>query len=213
MRLGRALIVAATLLAGCGFDAPDATSATEAAVAIETQGCQPVQVGSGAVVGDGVVLTAAHVVAGARIVEVIDRDGRRHTAVPVVLDTDRDVAVLRAEGLGPDRIRLAERRVRTTSAIALPGRLLAAPLRRTVWANTTDIHRRRDVTRLMLELDLAATPGESGAAVLDGTGRLAGVLVSVARDLDISYAVHVEELAPLLEDVPSVPVDPGSCAR
>ncbi|MCX7750323.1 MAG: serine protease [Candidatus Bipolaricaulota bacterium] len=54
--------------------------------------------GTGFVVGDGYVLTAAHVVEGAREIAVY-REGRRYPATSVAVNPGEDLALLRVEGL------------------------------------------------------------------------------------------------------------------
>lgn len=213
-RLAALLIAATMMAAACGADASDDPSDLASVVAIATEGCQPVQVGTGSIVGDGIVLTAAHVVAGARSVEVVARSVS-YEAIPVVLDTDIDIAVLRVDGLEAPALRLSSRPVRSVAAIAITDEntLVQAPLRHVAWAVTTDIHRDHEVTKLMLVLDVLVEVGDSGAAVLDGVGDVVGVIVSVAPQLGISFALHIEEFAHLLTDLPSDRAQRGSCSR
>ncbi len=206
------LAAAGFLLAACGGDVMDDGRLLESAVRIEALGCQPLQLGTGVVVDDELVLTAAHVVAGSEQVTVT-AGSTVLDAVPVLIDVDLDIALLRVRELAAAPVGLASRRVRTTSALALPDGLTEAPLIRTVWALTTDIHRDHEVTKLVLELDIDARSGDSGGAVLDGAGRVAGILVSRAPELGVSFAVHVEEIAPLLDHVPDERAPRGSCSR
>ena len=208
--------IAALVATSCGVDVNDDSAGLRAAVSIETQGCQPIQLGSGVVIDDDLVLTAAHVVEGAVTVETTTADGITHEAVPVLIDTDRDFALLHVAGLDVEPARIAEGRVDETSAIAAPrssSRLTPAPLVRVVWASTTDIHRSRDVLKLVLELEFVSGSGDSGAAILDGSGAVVGVLMSSARGRDVSFALHVEEFRPFLDNVTKTRAPRGSCSR
>jgi len=213
-RIAVTFTAAALVLAGCGADASDDSRELASVVTIATEGCQPVQVGTGAIVDDGIVLTAAHVVAGARTIEVTSGTAS-YDGVPVVVDTDLDVGVLRVVGLDAPALRLSPRPVRSVAAVALAGEnsLVKAPLRQVAWAVTTDIHREHEVTKLVLELDVLVEVGDSGAAVLDGVGDVVGVIVSVAPELGISFALHLDEFRQLLGSLPFEPTQRGSCSR
>ncbi len=74
-------------------------------VKVEGVACRTIQEGSGFVVGPGLVVTNAHVVAGERESRVQRSDGSVVSARVVAFDPNRDLAVLRADDL--DRPALA----------------------------------------------------------------------------------------------------------
>ena len=205
----------APLLAACGADAPDGSQKTSGAVVrIETTGCQPIQVGTGMVVGDELVLTAAHVVAGADTIEITTAAGTTHAAERSVLADDVDFAYLTVPGLDVEPVALSVRAVRSISAVVLFDEgVVPVLLERAIIARTTDIYRRGEVSKLMLELDVVVDPGDSGAAVLDGTGSVIGVINSFAAGIDHTFALHRDEI---LEWVPTPAASAdgvGSCSR
>ncbi|MEI8241477.1 MAG: trypsin-like peptidase domain-containing protein, partial [Actinomycetota bacterium] len=81
-----------------GTPRSDADLALGATVRVEAEGCsmRPV-VGSGSFVADQLVLTVAHVVAGAIDVDVILPDGTEKQTTVVGIDRRKDLAVLRVD--------------------------------------------------------------------------------------------------------------------
>ena len=91
--------------------------------------------------------------------------------------------------------------------------VVAAPLHRPIIARTTDIYRRETVSKLMLELDVVVDPGDSGAAVLDGTGAVVGVINSFAAEIDHTFALHRDEILDWSPNSVSSADGIGSCSR
>ena len=250
VRVRLALVVSATLaLASCGDDgaANSAPQPIETAPAIEQQtttiptpidrdavaasaidirasGCGPrVRFGAGTAIPDGLILTAAHVVAGADDVEVIDSTGTTTEAAVVFFDPDLDVAVLRSarpSGI-PTQLRSEPAREHETGVIVL-SRLIADTLEteiievrvlRPVNILTTDIYREQDVEREGFEVTAPIEPGDSGAMVhLPGGG--VGIIWARSTDNeDHAWAVNTPDL--LLDqsgrDTLREPVDVGPC--
>jgi S1-C subfamily serine protease len=177
---------------GCAPDPPSA------AVGIVVAGCDPGEgTGSGAVVAPGLVLTAAHVVAGADEIRVIR--GERSVGAEIVgFDPDMDLAYLAVEGL-------AAAPLPVTSAGVEPGDhgvvyvargddivAVAATVRRRVQISTEDIYLRGNTVRPGYELEADIQPGDSGAALVIG-GDVVGVVWARSRaDADRSYAIDPE---------------------
>ncbi|MEO6571852.1 MAG: serine protease, partial [Ilumatobacteraceae bacterium] len=85
---GAAVTVVAVGAGACGFDAPSAV------VGVVVDSCDPGQDrGSGMVVAPGLVLTSAHVLAGAQGIQVV-RDDRTAPATIVAFDPEMDLAYL-----------------------------------------------------------------------------------------------------------------------
>lgn len=203
----------------------DRDAAVAAAVDVRADGCGPrVGFGTGSVVDDGVVVTAAHVVAGATAVEVIAVDGARSPADVVLFDPDLDLAVLRTEiAVGvPLAPRVAEASTGEEGVVVLPresgGRVMVeiADVRVVRPANirTTDIYLDRSVERAGFEVEGSIDPGDSGAmVVLPGGG--AGVVWARSNRserrawaIDLPVAVVDGDVASL-----SDPVGVGPCIR
>jgi S1-C subfamily serine protease len=143
-------------------------------------------------VGGGRAVTVAHVLRAGRPVLVA-----AHRARVLRVDRRLDVAVLaiggrRAPAPRPGAVRAGDRvTVRVVRSGAV--RSLPATVRRTISA------RMGRAVRPALELAAAVMPGDSGAPVLDGRGRVAGVVFAQAADRDgVAYALDARALGSLL---------------
>jgi S1-C subfamily serine protease len=131
--------------------------------------------GTGWVGGRGLVVTAAHVVAGEGDTVVEVASGDRLRAVPAAFDSRNDVAVLRVEGLDEPVLRLAPPRVGSAVAVlgypdngpftATPGRIGPTQVRLTQDAYGTG-HVFRDLTSLRGRV----RHGNSGSPAVDASG-------------------------------------------
>jgi S1-C subfamily serine protease len=186
---------------------------------VKVQGiaCQRIQEGSGFVVGDGLVVTNAHVVAGEDATVVQRSDGSEVRAQVVAFDPNRDLAVLRASDLNRPPLRRSDTGVGGVGAVfGHPGGedLRAAPFQvgEEVTATGTDIYDRNRIEREVLILASALRPGDSGAALIDPQGAVVGVAFAIAPDRPgVSYALAIEELEAVLAGSLSGPVDTGPC--
>ncbi len=181
--------------------APAVVVATSAAtVKIEGRACDRIQEGSGFVAEPGVVVTNAHVVAGVDDVVVLRPDGSGSRAVVVHFDPDRDLAVLAAPDVGADPLRLGDVEVGGAGAVfgyTGGGGLEVSPfsVQEEVEAVGRDLYDSHDTTRRVLVLASDLAPGDSGAAVVDASGRVVGVAFAIAPDEPgTAYALTVEEL-------------------
>jgi S1-C subfamily serine protease len=182
MSLRAALVLAVAVLAGCGGGAPPSVQAVRVPHADATAFG----------IGDGRVMTVAHVLAGGGPVRVGDRSAR-------VLQVDRrlDVAVLAIRGDGSGvRSGAAAAGDRVTVHVLRSGRERSLPaiVRRTITARVSG------ATRPALELAAAVMPGDSGAPVVDDGGRLVGVVFAEASDRDaLAYALDARALGAMLK--------------
>ena len=215
---------------GCSGDdaSSERTSADFEAAVLEVRadGCGPQDVvGSASLIGDRHAVTAAHVVAGAERVEVIDAAGERHQVEVVLFDPELDVALVRtpaglAEPLGfydgdigagkLGHVSLTRREDDTVTVETTSVEIL-----RHVDIDTTDIYRSRDVTRPGFEIEAAVDPGDSGAVVTIG-GAAAGIIWARSIEhsnrawaVDIPDAVREPGIRSALVDA----VDTGRCAN
>jgi S1-C subfamily serine protease len=185
-------------------ETPDWQAAVPAAVEVRAFGCGPaVRRGSGVVVAQERIVTVAHLVAGAEAVVVGDARGRRGPARLLALDLERDLALLQVEGLDGPSLAAGEaeagregRLLRFTTSGFDPIRF--RPVRR-VRARIFDHYGSRTAERDALEIEAAIDPGDSGAALVDETGALVGILFASSRRVEgKAYAVAASELRPLL---------------
>jgi S1-C subfamily serine protease len=196
----RAALAAALALvaSGCGHDAAD--PAPPAVYAVTVPGALvPAEAATGFAAGDGRVVTVFHVLAGARPVRVGGRPAR-----VVARRAQLDLAALAVPGLGRAPA------VRTAAAAAGDAvivrvlrdgraRTLRGRVRRTITAHVRPAPGARSVVRPGLELAVAVARGDSGAPVLDGDGRVVGVVFAQASDRDdLAYAVAASALPAVL---------------
>ncbi|HEY5662490.1 MAG TPA: trypsin-like peptidase domain-containing protein [Ilumatobacter sp.] len=159
------------------------------------EACRPGHnTGSGALVAPGLVLTAAHVVAGAYDIEVV-RNGRSVSAEVVAFDPDMDLAYLAVTGLGGRPLPVSSTQVAagdTGSAYvwrSLGLEVLPVTVKRRINISTEDIYIENDTLRPGYELVADIEPGDSGGAVVIG-GRVVGVLWARSRQADQrAYAI------------------------
>lgn len=227
----RWLLVVTLALAGCGDASPSTaidpvTAAREAMLDVRADGCGPrVGFGSATLIDDTLALTAAHVVAGADTVAVLDLEGTRHLAHVVWFDPDLDLAALRVPAdiatpvalqtedagdpaagvVAVSRGTFDDRRV-TTAEVGVPRHVNVA---------TTDIYLERDVVRPGFEVTGAIEPGDSGTMVVTTSGA-AGVVWSRSNaTAERAWAVDVPDSFRSTEFRRSLDtaVDVGPCLR
>jgi S1-C subfamily serine protease len=193
---------------------------TPSTVKISGIACNRLQEGSGFVtLGTDVVITNAHVVAGEDEPTVERDDGSVLSAIVVVFDPLRDLAVLRVPGLGRGPLPLADGTEGTSGGVfGHPGGadLRVAPfvVGNEVRAVGTDIYDANRTERAVLILSSQLRPGDSGGALVDGTGAVVGVAFAIAPDdPDVAYALDVSEVNAVLAGDLATPVDTGGCLR
>ncbi|MEZ5169644.1 MAG: MarP family serine protease [Acidimicrobiia bacterium] len=196
-------------------DVEDAVSAST--VKIVGQACRQIQEGTGFAVGDDLVVTNAHVVAGESRTEILTGDGRRLTGDVALFDPDRDLAVVRVRGLELAALTLADGEVGSVGAVfGHPGGrdLRAAPARIAdeIQALGTDIYEADDTERSVYVLAAALEPGDSGGPLVDGSGAVVGVAFAVdPTDDEVAYALTNAEVDAVRDDIAPDRVDTGEC--
>lgn len=186
-------------------------------VKVQGVACRRIQEGSGFVVGPGLVVTNAHVVAGEDETVVQRSDGSEVRASVVAFDPNRDLAILSAADL--DRAALPRGDIDEGGVGAVFGHPGGGPLRAApfqvgdaVSATGTDIYDRNRTEREVLILSSALRPGDSGSALVDPSGAVVGVAFAIAPDRPgVAYALAIEELEAVLASDLSRPVDTGPC--
>jgi S1-C subfamily serine protease len=177
--------VAALVLAGCGDRArPPTPVAAPPVIAVRAGG----EVATAFMIRSRRALTVAHVVQPGRPVVVAGRRAR-------VLSVDRrlDVAVLSVP-MPAHRPRVGAAHAGDRVTVRALGGPVAATVRRTITARLRGIGGHVRVRRA-LELATAVTPGDSGAPVVDGRGRVVGVVFAQASDrAALAYALDARTL-------------------
>jgi len=204
-----------------GIPAEAAARVTRSTVLVEGQACARIQEGSGFVVGDNLVVTNAHVVAGENRTRIVTSDGRRLETTVVAFDPNRDLAVLRVPGLALPA--LAEGDGHVDDRGALFGHPGGGPLRQSpvsiaeqIVARGTDITRTTPTEREVFVLAAVTAPGDSGGPIVDTAGRVIGVMFAydISRD-STAYALTRTELdavlGPVLAGAAPASVGTGDC--
>lgn len=201
-----------------GLSQQTADQVARSVVKMEGAACDRVQDGTGFVVADGLVVTNAHVVAGERSTTVIRDDGARLDGTVVVFDPDRDLAVLRVDGLDRPALPIgAGAPVDTIGGVfGHPGGepLRIAPFRvaREITATGRDIYGNGATERRVLELASALRPGDSGSPLVEPSGNVVGVAFAIARDRSgVAYALTTDELMAVLSQATAQAVSTGPC--
>ena len=153
----------------------------------------------GVVVSDGVVVTAAHTVEGD--VRALTVDGE--PAQLLVVDERTDLALLGAPTPDATAARLATTASPTATVIG-PAGPMSVRVMSTGPLIVNDTTARRRHERDVHQFSPGVPEGTSGAPLLDGDGRLLGIVVLDDRTVDAGYAVTSSEVAALL----AAPRDP-----
>jgi S1-C subfamily serine protease len=173
-----------------------ASPAVHSTVKVLGAACGDEQEGSGFVVGRGLVVTNAHVVAGESATQVVV-NGSSYGATVVLFDPKFDLAVLRTGApLGPILNIDPDQVPRGTQAAILgypedgPLTIGSAGVSAEVTALGRDIYNKGAVTRGVYALQAAVRPGNSGGPVVIAGGEVVGVVFSRSTVYpDMGYAL------------------------
>lgn len=183
--------------------------------------CGVNQTGSGFAAADNRVMTNAHVVAGISEPVVNTRDGRALPARVVFFDTVTDLAVLSVDGLELDPIPVGE-----DLSTGDTGAFLGYPAGGPFASQGATVQSLREVMvhniygadpspLEIYQLGADVEQGNSGGPLLGTDGELAGVVFAKAKgDLDVGYALSLEEVEPVVDDAPGFidTVSTGACS-
>lgn len=155
--------------------------------------------GSGVILGDGIILTNHHVIEGADRIQVALADGRTLDAEILGTDPDTDLAVLRVKGKGLPGIGVGDSRsIRVGDVVLAIGNpfgigqtvtqgIISATGRNKLGINTYEN---------FIQTDAAINPGNSGGALVDAHGRLIGINTAIfsksGGSQGIGFAIPVD---------------------
>ena len=190
-------------------------------VKIVGDGCGQIQEGSGFVVGPGVVVTNAHVVAGIAHPMVQAGSSLLPTAV-MFFDPSYDLAVLRVGGLDEPALTLdpsTSSRGVQAAVLGYPGGgpFTAAPagVMAVFEAEGRDIYGQGLTVRNVYEIQAVVRPGNSGGPLVQPDGEVIGVVFSRSTtNGDIGYALTSPDVLSRVDQAESSPkvVGTGGCA-
>jgi S1-C subfamily serine protease len=170
-------------------------------VKIQGYGCGGLVSGSGFIVGPGLVMTNAHVVAGIAN-PIITDDYGRHTATVVEFDPSMDVAVLRANNLAGPVLQLSTKEVAAgTPAVVLGypgGGVFTAGEAGVIderLATGRTIYNTGITTREIYELQAVVEPGNSGGPLVLPDGTVIGIVFARSEtNNNVGYALTFTEV-------------------
>jgi S1-C subfamily serine protease len=189
---------------GDGAVAAAAAAGAPATVQIEGIGCGGISSGSGVVVLPGFIVTNAHVVAGAEILNVRDAGGT-HDAVAVHVDPDLDLAVVSSPAATATPLPWASvpaQRGTVGATLGHPGgqrqlNVRAAAVRARQEALGRDIYGRGVTSRDILTLSAGVRPGDSGGPFVTEAGEIGGIIFAASTtDGEVGYALTAERVRP-----------------
>lgn len=169
-----------------------AAKATAATVRITSFGCGGVASGSGFVVGDNLVATNAHVIAGVKR-PIIKYNNHSYEGVPVSFDPNLDFAIVRVKNLDVSPLFLAGANVDLNTTVAVTGypggNFAAAP---GIVSDDLNIFGRNIydlgvIGRNVYEIQTHIAEGSSGGPVVLPSGQVVGIIFA-KYDLSDDYA-------------------------
>lgn len=194
-----------------------AQQVSQSTVKVHGVACRRIQEGSGWVIAEDLIVTNAHVVAGEQETEVQLQDGSSRDAAVVAYDSQRDIAVLRVNGLGLPALPTRDADIGDQGEVfGYPGGggLTRSPFEvgDEINAVGTDIYDRSRSERQVLVLASDLNPGDSGGALVDAGGNVIGVAFAIAPDRsNVAYALDLSELRAVMQNDLASSVDTGSC--
>ena len=197
---------------------PSALLAVSAAtLRVEGRACSYIQSGTGVVLGENLVVTNAHVVAGESETTSVSNGGMRRKAEVVAFDPRRDIAVLRMNNLEIKPIKISTPTIGATVAVfGYPG---GRGLRSTGGLITDerkttgpDLYGAGHWSRKVLTLRADLEPGDSGGPVVSQSGKFVGLSLAIDSQIaHTSYALDPSEIRSVLKTVGPGTVSTGRC--
>ena len=200
-------------------------------VSIQAQTSSGVSGGSGVILrSDGVILTNAHVVSGARQVAVKFSDGRTAAARVVGADSRADVAVIKAQGVSglkpatlgdSDRLAVGDQVLAVGSPLGLDGSVtsgIVSALGREVQEGDSEqqlppglrgqlSQQQQTVIKNAIQTDAAINPGNSGGALVNASGQVIGVNTAIATsggsdgNIGVGFAIPIDSAKKTADEI------------
>lgn len=192
----------------------------DAVVLITSIGCKSAQTHTvGSIIGDGLVLTVAHGVAGQTSTFITTVSGQKLYAKVTAIDVNLDLALLYI-----DPTELTEDLVPLKFSDAVAGTntyfvayqdslqvVRPAKIRRRLLINTQDIYLKADVSRPGIEVETRVVVGDSGGPLINSDGEIVGLVWAKSRsEKNLAWATRIEAVDKLLAMISAG--DPQSAA-
>ena len=171
-------------------------------VRVTSFGCGGIIDASGFTVGDNLVATNAHVIAGVKR-PVIKYAGRSYAATPVYFDQVLDLAMLYAPQLPAPALKLSTDNTRLNSTVAVLGypggnyRIVPGILRDTLAVSATTIYDQGSFGRGIYVVQARVDYGNSGGPVVLPDGQVVGIIFAQSVDApQNAYALTSAHILP-----------------
>jgi S1-C subfamily serine protease len=191
-------------------------------VKIEGQGCGGIVEGSGFIIGNGLVATNAHVVAGIKH-PYVDNAVGSYSGTAIWFDANLDFAVLRVPGLTGRALSLSSAHISNDTPGAVmgypgggsftPG---AAAVLEEFEATGRNIYGDGNTKRDVYEIQANVIPGNSGGPLVNEAGTVIGIVFAESTSYEhVGYALAMSKVITEIADAKSneVPVSTGNCAE
>lgn len=186
-----------------------------------SEDCNTKLTGSGFVIGDNLVVTNAHVIAGITKPNVrVGGKGKSVSGKVIYFDPNIDLALIRTSKLTAPALTIGNELRRSDMAVAagFPGggslALIPARVKALAKSIDTNIYGVGEVTRELYVLRADVKQGDSGGALINEQGQVSGVIFAAsATESMVGYALTVAELNRALEKgaTGTEAVDTGKC--
>ena len=219
------IVVGGLFAVSCGGETSSTTSTTtttsaaavtvaDSAVQVIANGCSSIEVhGAGMMVAPGRIATVAHVVAGAKSVEVRGLHGTADATI-VYFDPILDLAVLKVESAVATPVSIGDASPGDSGEVVVyrdEGPVeLPVEVQRLVNIRTADIYGKGTHVRPGYELTLDIRAGDSGAVVVIDNHAVALVWATSRQAAARAWAMRASLLSDHLSG--DAPVDNGECA-
>ncbi len=215
------IVVGGLLAVSCGGETSTTTATTtvgvtvtDSAVQVIANGCSSIEVhGAGMMVAPGRIATVAHVVAGAKSVEVRGLHGTADATI-VYFDPILDLAVLKVESAVATPVSIGDASPGDSGEVVVyrdEGPVeLPVEVQRLVNIRTADIYGKGTHVRPGYELTLDIRAGDSGAVVVIDNHAVALVWATSRQAAARAWAMRASLLSDHLSG--DAPVDNGECA-
>jgi uncharacterized membrane protein required for colicin V production len=193
--------------------------AEQSVVKVHSKACGIGYAGSGWVVAQELVVTAAHVIAGGHGITVAAQGHSALKARVVAFDGRNDLALLAVTGLPEKPLPLALPHLGDTAAVlGFPGdgpfNATAARVGATAILFSPDYTGKNVVSRSITSLRGKVRPGDSGGPVVNGRGLVEMTVFGARKGTDVGYGTSSELVRHLLEhDVDYRGVSTGACLK
>ena len=180
----------------------------DSVVLITSIGCKSAPTHTvGTVIGDGLVLTVAHGVAGQTTTFITTASGQVLNAKVAAIDVNLDLALLYIE-----QTELTKDLVPLKFADAVAGTnayfvayqdssqvVRAAKIKRRLVINTQDIYLKSDVSRPSIEVETRVVVGNSGGPLINHKDEIVGLVWATSRsEKNLAWATRIEAVDKLL---------------